>query len=92
MDTIKAVLEKVIGTLQEKNQQDPIMAAWEKCAGKKIRMHSQPLGIWHKSLRVAVDSSAWLYEMNLNKKALLQQLTAQGLKIKDITFRIGKVN
>jgi predicted nucleic acid-binding Zn ribbon protein len=42
-------------------------------------------------LYINVDSSAWLYQLNLKKPQLLARLGAADSGIKDIRFRLGEI-
>ncbi len=42
-------------------------------------------------LRIAVDSSAWLYYFNLRRKQLLEKISSSLPGIKEISFFIGDV-
>lgn len=44
------------------------------------------------ALGLIVDSSAWMYEFNLKKEALLSAFRKQDTTIKNIYFRLGEVN
>ncbi|MBI4706751.1 MAG: DUF721 domain-containing protein [Candidatus Omnitrophica bacterium] len=43
------------------------------------------------SLHLFVDSSSWLYSLNLKKETILKQLQRENKNIKDLKFRIGDV-
>jgi len=42
-------------------------------------------------VNISVDSSSWLYQLNLQKQDLLAKLCGQSNKIKDVRFRLGEV-
>lgn len=42
-------------------------------------------------LNVYVDSSSWLYNLTLQKEALLARLSVKAPAIKDIRFRLGEI-
>lgn len=89
---LKDVLVKVIEDLQDRRDSDPVAAAWQHAIDNKTRLHARPLGIKQKTLRVIVDSSAWLYHLRLQKKRILRKMKSQGLEIDDIAFRVGKID
>lgn len=73
-------------------KEEEIFNAWEEAAGNKASRHSSPVSFKSGLLVVNVDASAWLYELTLNKKEILEKLAGRlkGKKIKDIRFRIGE--
>ena len=42
-------------------------------------------------LYITVDSSVWIYYLNMQKKRILTRLAARSTGIKDIRFKIGEV-
>lgn len=94
MDEIKAVVAAVIKNLavkQGKDSRHNIMALWEKVVDKETKKHARPLDLKEKTLRVSVDSSAWMYQLNLERMKLLAALQKEGAEIEKIFFRIGKI-
>jgi predicted nucleic acid-binding Zn ribbon protein len=88
------VLKKVVSTLGERKlTEEKLVDAWEKAAGKKAAKHTRPVGLRRASLTVNVDSSSWLFELTLKKRAILEKLQAklEGEKLKAIRFRIGDI-
>lgn len=73
--------------------EEGVREAWEKAAGKKMAQHSRPASFRGGRLIVEVGASSWLYELTLEKKAILKRLGGKfaGKKIKNIQFRIGEV-
>ena len=80
-------------TKNEALTEEGVAAAWEKVAGNKASGHSRPASFKAGRLVVEVDASSWLYELTLEKKAILKKLGGKfaGKKIKEIQFRIGEV-
>ena len=72
---------------------DEIGAVWKEVAGPKAFAHSRPASLRKKRLVVAVDGSAWLYELTLQKGDLLKGLKKHmgSDKIEQLQFRIGEI-
>ena len=90
-DEIKNIVEKVLGQIEQtgKAEGEDIAATWEAAVGRRAARHAQPVSLRNNILTVAVDNSAWLYQLTTQKRGLLESLKlklAQGLA--DIKFRI----
>lgn len=93
--TIKDVLKETLKKLASPSRPsaEAVAALWEAAAGSGAAKHSKPVAVKRSELLVNVDSSSWLYEMTLKKKAILKGLEGKfGKKvIKNIRFRIGEI-
>ncbi len=90
-EEIKSVIEEILGRLEKTRKADEggIIAAWENAAGKRAAKHTQPVSLRKGVLTVAVDGSAWLYQLTIDKRKLIDALKAgAGQEIADIQFRI----
>ena len=91
---IKDILGKVVKKLEAKKRgnKGEILKSWGDITGD-IASHARPVIIKQQVLTVEVDSSAWLYALNLKKRKILEDIKkAVGEeKIKDIRFKIGEV-
>ena len=90
-EEIKGVIERVLGRLEGvgKAEEKDILSIWECAVGKRAARHTQPASLRKGILTVAVDGSAWLYQLTMEKRGLLEGLRAKlGQKIDDIKFRI----
>ena len=61
------------------NQQPSVEEAgtrWRKLVGAKAARHSRPTSLRRGELLVAVDSSAWLWNLSLQRQELLEGLRA----------------
>lgn len=88
---IKAVIKRL--DVESHGFKEDILKAWQKVNEKKALAHTRPIVIRRKILTIEVDSSAWLYELNLKKKGLLtemQKLLGKD-KVEDIRFRMGEI-
>jgi len=94
MDNIKDVVNRVIGGLvcQAPEGYQHVHDAWAQIVDPQTARHTRVAGVKHDQLTVYVDSPAWLYQMNLQKEKLLQQLKKDLPKLKRILFKIGKVS
>ena len=90
-DVLKETLKKLISP--SRPSEEGVMIVWGAAAGCDAAKHSKPVAIKKSELVVSVDSSSWLYEMTLRKKAILKGLEGKfGKKvIKNIRFRIGEI-
>ena len=87
---MRAVFEKLeTGRTLTKEDVDE---RWKEMAGNAGK-HTRPVSLRKAVLTVAVDSSAWMYEMAGRKRTLLKQLKrAFGKdKISELHFRIGEI-
>lgn len=77
--------EKTIG-------EEAITEAWNRAVGAGAGRHSRPVSLKKHTLRIVVDSPAWLQQLTLVKRPALKKLqTHFGKdKISDIRFRIGE--
>ena len=90
-DIIKSVIGKMGG--KDKVGEEEIVGAWREAVGEAASKHSRPASLKKGSISVNVDGSAWLYELTLKKKEILEKLEEKikGKKIKEIRFRIGEI-
>ena len=93
MNTIKDILQQVIGdlSLNKPDDQTKIQRIWQNTIDERTAQHSVLANFSDGILTVAVDSSSWLFQMNLQKKKILEQLQDEMPEIKNIQFKIGKV-
>lgn len=94
-EDIKDVVSKVISKIEKQGpgRQETIIAGWKKAAGEKAASHSRPVSIQRRVLTIEVDSSTWLYALNLKRASILKDMKKElsEHKIEDIRFRIGEV-
>ncbi|MFA5039165.1 MAG: DciA family protein [Candidatus Omnitrophota bacterium] len=93
MEGIKSVLSSVLKDLtrqQKERNLDGVQAAWERAAGKAAVRHTRITNLTKDKIQVNVDSSAWLYQLNLKKQAMEKELYRR-LKIREIRLRLGDV-
>ena len=93
MDSIKDILPQVIEqlSLRQPQTQNKIQRIWENLTDERTAAHCALSDFSGGQLTILVDSSPWLYQMNLKKKKILEQLQEEIAEIKMIHFKIGKV-
>ena len=93
---IKNIIGHILGDrgLRLAEEQSEISLAWSKAVGKKISAHTKLSSIKKDRLVVSVDSSSWLYQLNLEKEKIskrLNKLLAKKEEPLKIYFRLGEV-
>ena len=71
-----------------------VRAAWMNAAGEKAAGHTQPASFKKGQLVVLVENSSWLYKMAMEKTTIVKKFNESyegRAKVKDIRFRIGKI-
>jgi hypothetical protein len=91
MDSIRDIIPQVIENLSGKrpNSSRNIHEIW-KIVSKDGSLHSTVIDFKKGILRINVDSSAWLYQLNLQKPAFLKSLKTEIPEISDIIYKVGK--
>ncbi len=91
MDTIKDIVTDVIrGLKTKKRAQDGPELLLKRILPKKELGHVKFRYLRKGILGISVDSSSWLYQLNLQKPQLLVKLGKKPPTIKDIRFYIGE--
>lgn len=88
-DIIPQVIEQL--SLRQPDRQMKIQRIWLNIIEKKMAAHCALADFTNGVLTVCVDSSAWLFQMNLNKKKILDRLREEMADVKNIQFKIGKI-
>ena len=94
MDNIKNILGDVIKTLSEHKSSDDekLERLWAGLIDGKEQRGTKIAGRKDDKLIVYVESPAWLYHMRIKKRDLLEKLRDQIPDIKEIIFKVGKIN
>ena len=93
METIKNVLADVLkGLKAKKSAKEEPEFLLKRVLLKKELSHVQFRYLRKGVLGVTVDSSSWLYQLNLQKPELLVKLGKKSKAIKDIRFYIGDLD
>jgi predicted nucleic acid-binding Zn ribbon protein len=92
---IGGIVNQVIKKLDTKTHgaREEIVAAWDKAIEPEAKFHAKPIAIKKNILTIEVDSSTWLYMLNLKKRSILgaMRVTLGETKIEDIRFRMGEI-
>lgn len=94
METIKATVNSLLAAWEAKKKEpraNKVEPLFKKALTKKEIKHIKFNYFRKGVLSVMVDSSGWLYRLNLKKYDLLLELRKGLADIKDIRFRIGEV-
>jgi len=92
MQTIKDIIPDVIRGLETKKRaQDEPELLLKRVLPKKELGHVKFRYLRKGILGISVDSSSWLYQLNLQKPQLLVKLGKKSQTIKDIRFYIGEI-
>ena len=93
MDSIKNIIPQVIKRLSNRqpNTQEVLENLWKGALKNEELGHVKLAGISDGKVLAYVDSPAWLYQIQIRKIKILEQLKKEILDIVDINFKIGKV-
>jgi predicted nucleic acid-binding Zn ribbon protein len=94
MDNINDIVKNVIGNIagQKADQLAQIEKSWVKILTQDELRHTKIKGIKEGSISVNVDSPAWMFQMKTKKNRILKKLQEDIFDVKNIFFRIGKIN
>lgn len=89
-DILKNTIKNV--SLEKTFKVYPITKRWEEVVGSHIASKTQPDMVMGDTLVVSVVNSAWMNELQMQKKMILDKLEILGLapEVKNIRFRILK--
>ena len=91
---IRDVLQDVFSRLESEKDlsQEAIESSWKGLAGAGGHGHSKPMSLRKGVLTVFVDSSVWMQELSLRKRALVKGLKRRFGKdrISEIHFKMGE--
>lgn len=94
MEPIKSAINELMRSLTANNEQaagrDP-EALLKKLLTKRELKHIKFKYFRKRIFGIIVDSSAWIYQLNLKKESLLSGLRNDIKEIKDIRFHLGEV-
>lgn len=93
MEVIRDIIQGLFETWEKKKSQpiDEPKVILKNILTKQEKQHAQ-FGYFRKGvLGISVDSSVWLYQLNLKKESLLAKLRESFSDIKDIHLYLGEV-
>ena len=93
MDNIKDVVNRVIAQMakHESTGDDTLERLLGNLLSDLEKKHTKLIGLKNGQVSFYVDSSAWLFQMNIRKNKILEKLQEDKPEIKNISFKIGKV-
>ena len=94
MDEIKNIVNKVFANIPGSaapNRPEEIGRVWEKILKQHGLTQAKIIGLKEGTLIVNIDSPARLYQFNLKKKKIAEDLNREIAEIKKIYFKIGKI-
>ena len=94
MDNIKEVVNRVIAQMarHEPTGDESSERLLGSLLSDQEKKHIKFVGFKNGHLLFCVDSSAWLFQMNIRKNKILEKLQEDKPEIKNISFKIGKVS
>ena len=92
MEPIKDIVRGVIQKLSGGSTPVQLQELWKSIVGDKGTAHTRILSFEQGKVVVEVDSPAWLYQMSLKKRKILQQLQQHISDVKNISFKIGNIH
>lgn len=92
LQSIKGLIEKTIHDISL-NRKMKIASIWNKYF-KDYSKHTQLVDITRGKLKIHVDSSVWMQQLNMNKKSIIAKINKHLREetVKDIQFIIGEIN
>ena len=89
-DTLQSVMQDLVSKKGGANNEDP--GVWLRKALTKRELGHIKFQYFRKGiLGIMVDSSVWLYSLNLKKEDLLHKLKKCSGQIQEIRFSIGEI-
>jgi hypothetical protein len=95
METIKETILRVMHELDTrlKNSHSDEIGAWlQKALSPKECKHISSYSEHKGVLRLKVDSSSWIYHLNLKKEVLLAGVRQCVARVKEIRFSVSEKN
>ncbi len=92
MEQIKNTIQQVLEALEKKKtgtDSDDPKSILKKVLAKKAFGHVKLYNFRKGILTVKVDSSVWVYYLNLQKEDLLKKISKETRDVKDIRFCLG---
>jgi hypothetical protein len=93
VDNIKEIVHQVVGDIAKKSvsRAKTVEDVWVRALEIEEMKHVRLDGEKEGCLFACVDSPAWMYQMSLRKKKILDFIQKDIPGVKKISFKIGKV-
>ena len=79
--------------LQPRLQQASVINDWQELVGQQLAKVTEPDSVDREgTLRVRVQSAAWLQELQLMSPTIIKELVRKGKRIKRIWWTLGTMN
>jgi predicted nucleic acid-binding Zn ribbon protein len=95
-DRTKPIKDVVGGVIREWGQErlvkeEALRKAWRKAVGRKTAPHTKLRSFRAGKLIIETDASGWMYELTLNKQAILKKLRThlKDIAVEELQFRIS---
>ncbi|MFC1675170.1 DciA family protein [Candidatus Omnitrophota bacterium] len=94
MEGIKHTIQGVFRAMEKRSIQaageDP-QRIFKDVLAPRERKHARISAFKNGVVHIRVDSSGWLYQMNLGRDVLLAKLRRRSSKVKDLRLRLGQI-
>ena len=89
---IEEIVKTIIKNTCDKQEEskENLEAAWEQAAGKNAMAHTTLTAFKNNILTIAVDSSSWIYQLNINKTKIEKIISRRFKKQIQIKLRAGE--
>ena len=90
---VRDILKEVFRDIEKKQSQldaARVLEAWPAVIGEAAAQHCRIVHLTKQAIRANVDSSAWLYELNLRKPRIQKEMKRR-FHIPEVRFRLGSL-
>lgn len=96
LSSVSEIIPRVIKSmgLKKKAEQVQVMLDWNEIVSSPISEKTKPVEVKRGVLKVLVESSAWMNELQLMKAELIEKIEHRfgKNKIRDIRFCLGRID
>jgi predicted nucleic acid-binding Zn ribbon protein len=95
--SLKEIVADVLVSLEKADlrKRGKIFIHWPEIVGEVLARHTRPEHVRGKKLKVIVDSSNWLYEINRNLEQKILEKVQEWVgkeTIQEISYHVGEIN
>lgn len=89
-EVLMSLLEKGKSPIGQSYLMSKLWAYWPQIMPQQVASATQPIALKYKVLYIWVKNSTWMYELNLNKKSILQkvQMSVGEESVQDIVLTL----